>query len=80
MKSIKNKPETILDFLDRELENFYQRTGNYPNKIIMNKKTKDKIFIELENEPVMDNSWKNKKDNYRGIFICLSKNQSLKLE
>lgn len=63
----------ILPYLDKELENFKMRTGNYPAKIMVNKKIYDKIFAELE-EYYLDNCWKEKGDNYRGIELVIDNN------
>lgn len=68
----------ILKYIDKELENFMQRTGIYPKKIIISKETKDKIFAELE--PTIDNCWKGKKTNYRGMEIKIEKDIFIELK
>jgi hypothetical protein len=70
----------ILDYLDEIINGYYQKTGNYPQKIIMSPRSKEKLFSELELEPPLDNSWKDKQDNYRGIKIEISNIEQLKLE
>jgi hypothetical protein len=70
----------ILNYLDNEIEKFRQKTGDYPNLILMSKDIKVKIFQELELEPVLDNCWKDRQDNYRGIFIEIKDIDFLKLE
>ena len=77
-----NSTNNILDYLDRELENFYKRTGNYPTKIIMNKKTEKKISIELKKcVGDLSNCWVDKNlKNYRGILITISEAEEIKLE
>jgi hypothetical protein len=71
---------TLLEYLDREIENFRKKTGNYPKKIILSEPGKKKIFSELELEPTIDNCWKDKQDNYRGIKIEISNIEQIKLE
>ena len=72
---------TVLDYLDNEIEKFYQKNGNYPKKIIISKDTKDKVFAELELEPIMDNCWKTEKGlNYRGIKFEIKKSIFLELK
>jgi hypothetical protein len=70
----------ILTLLDDKINGYYQNNGNYPTKIIMDKETKDKIFTELELEPTLDNCWKEKEDNYRGIKIVIKKDIFLELK
>jgi len=80
-KQVKNKViRTLLDLLDESIEGFYQRTRNYPVKIIMNKTIKDKLFSELELEPKLDNSWRDTRDNYRGIKIEIHNIEQIKIE
>jgi len=79
-KAGKGSMGVFLEYLDNQLEIYKQRNNNYPNKIIMSKKTKDKLFAELELEPTMDNSWVDKQDNYRGIKIEISNIEQIKLE
>jgi hypothetical protein len=68
-----DKQPKLLDYLDEMINGYYQKNNTYPTRIIMNKETKDKIFIELGLEPEIDNSWKDSKDNYRGIEIEIKK-------
>jgi hypothetical protein len=70
----------ILGYLDREIETFRQNTGNYPNLILISKETKNKLFTELEKENFITNSWKDSRDNYRGIKIEIRDIDFLKLE
>ena len=72
--------ESLLGYLDKEINAYYQKTGNYPSKIILSVPGLRKIFSELELEPTLDNSWKDKQDNYRGIKIEISNIEELKLE
>lgn len=69
----------ILDILDQKINGYYQLNKEYPNKIIMSQETKNKIFIELE-EIDINLSWKDKKDNYRGIKIEIKKDIFLELK
>ena len=79
-KQAKNRAiRTLLDLLDKSIEGFYQKTGNYPLKIIMNKIIKDKLFSELS-ELILDNSWRDFGDNYRGIKIEIYNIEQIKLE
>jgi len=71
---------TILDYLDDSINGFYQKNNNYPKLILMSKETKDKLFTELELEPIMDNSWFDTKNNYRGIPIEIKKNIFIELK
>jgi len=71
---------TMLDCLDSQINGYYQKNNNYPNLILMNKETKDKLFTELELEPIMDNSWYNTKNNYRGIPIEIKKDIFIELK
>lgn len=71
---------TLLEYLDREIELFRQKTGNYPKKIILSRLACEKVFFELELEPIMDNCWKDKQDNYRGISIYIKENVFIELE
>jgi hypothetical protein len=76
---VKNKDiGTILDYLDREIEIFRQRNNKYPKLILMNKETKDKIFVELDLIE-MNDSWRDNKDNYRGILIEIKLNIFIEL-
>jgi hypothetical protein len=70
----------LLGYLDQQINGYYKKTGNYPKKIIMSPGSKEKLFSELELEPTMDNSWKDKQDNYRGIKIEISNIEEIKLE
>jgi hypothetical protein len=80
-KQAKNKViGTLLDYLDNQIELFRQKNNDYPNLILLSKETKDKLFIELENEPIMDNSWKDLKNNYRGIPVEIKKDIFLELK
>jgi len=78
----KNKDiESLLGYLDEKINGYYQKTGSYPKKIIMSPGGgRTKLFSELELEPTMDNSWKDKQDNYRGIKIEISNIEEIKLE
>ena len=77
----KNKDiESLLGYLDEKINGYYQKTGNYPKKIIMSPGGRTKLFFELELEPPLDNSWKDTKDNYRGIKIEISNIEQIKLE
>jgi hypothetical protein len=71
---------SLLGYLDNQIELFRQKNNNYPFKIIMNKETRDKIFTELENDIDISLSWKDKKNNYRGIKIEISNIEQIKLE
>jgi hypothetical protein len=71
---------TLLGYLDREINNYYQRTGSYPKKIIMSPGSKEKLFTELLLEPDLTLSWFDKQDNYRGIKIEISNIEEIKLE
>jgi len=70
----------ILSYLDEQIEGFKQKKEDYPSKIIVSKQVYDKIFSELELEPQMDCSWKDGKDNYRGIILEIKDIEFLKLE
>jgi preprotein translocase subunit Sec63 len=71
----------LLDYLDREIELFRQKNNDYPNLILMNKETKDKIFAELDLTGIKNNnSWYDIKDNYRGIKIKIKEDTFIKLE
>jgi hypothetical protein len=70
---------TFLEYLDQQINGYYQKTGNNPTKIILSASGRKKLFSELELE-TLDNSWRNKKDNYRGIKIQTSNIEELKLE
>ena len=70
----------MLDYLDQKIFKFRKKTGDYPTKIVMNKKTKDKIFEELKLGVTIDNCWIDKKDNYRNIKIEIKKIETIKLE
>jgi hypothetical protein len=70
----------ILDLLDEQISGFYQRTGNYPKKIIMSPGSKEKLFSELELGTDLSNSWADKKDNYKNIPIEVKDIDFLKLE
>jgi hypothetical protein len=72
--------ESLLGYLDEQINGYYQKTGNYPIKLIISKETRDKIFAELNLEPTLDNCWFNKKDNYRNIKIEISNIEQIKLE
>jgi hypothetical protein len=69
----------ILNYLDKELENFKQKTGSYPTKIIMNIETKKKIFDSLESGIDIKGSWVDKQDNYRGIKLKIGKEERITL-
>lgn len=69
----------ILKLLDSQINGYYQNKKDYPSKITMSKETKDKIFKELELEPIMDLSWNDKKNNYRGIEIEIKENTFIEL-
>ena len=71
---------TLLEYLDREINGFYQKTGNYPKKIIMSPGSKEKLFSELELGTDLSNSWKDTQNNYRGIKIKISNIEEIKLE
>lgn len=71
----------ILQYLDEEIEKFRIRTGEYPTKIILSQKIKDKIFIELKTgRPSMDNCWTDSEDNYRGIIFKITNMEHIKLK
>jgi hypothetical protein len=69
----------ILNYLDNEIEKFRQANNDYPKLILMSKETKDKLFAELELEPIMDNCWFDTKNNYRGIPIEIKKDIFIEL-
>jgi len=71
---------TILDELDQKIEKFKQVSGNYPIKIITDKKSYDKIFEYLILIPITKDSWAEGKNNYRGILIEIKEDNFLKLE
>jgi len=70
----------MLDYLDKLIENFRQRTGDYPIKILISDLAREKLFSELELEPTLNNSWFDKKDNYRGIPILISQKEEIELK
>jgi len=72
--------DSLLDYLDQQINGYYQKTGNYPQKIILSNLGHAKLFSELELEPILDNCWKNKKDNYKGILIEISNIEQINLE
>lgn len=79
-KQIKNRTiQTLLDFLDKKIEEFYQKRGNYPKKIKISLPGQNKIFSELA-ELTLDNSWRDTQDNYRGIKIEINNIEDIKLE
>jgi spore coat polysaccharide biosynthesis protein SpsF (cytidylyltransferase family) len=69
----------ILNLLDEKINGYFQKNNDYPAEIIMDKGTKDKIFEEL-NLIALDNSWKEKNDNYKGIKIVIKKGIFLELK
>ena len=71
---------SILELLDEKINGYYQKNNNYPNLIIMSKEVKDKIFAQLELEPEMNNSWRDTKNNYRGINIEIKENSFIELQ
>ena len=77
---MKKNQITILDELDQKIEKFRQVSGNYPTKIITDKKSCDKIFEYLILTPTSKDSWAEGKDNYRGIPIEIKEDNFLKLE
>jgi len=71
---------SILGYLDNQINGYYQKTGNYPNLILMNKETKDEIFAELGSVLTIYEGWAYKKDNYRGIPLEIRDISFIKLE
>jgi hypothetical protein len=71
--------KNILDYLDEPIELTFQKTGNYPNKFVLPKKTIIEIEKLLkEGSPIIDNCWIDFKkdgllDNYRGIPLEVEK-------
>ena len=63
--------KSILDILDKEIEGFKQRKGDYPNLIIVNPEVEKKIYAQLkEGIPEINNCWIDKEPkNYRGILL-----------
>jgi len=74
------RQDKLLDYLDNQIELFRQKNNDYPKLILMSKETKDKLFTELELEPVLNNCWYDKKDNYKNIPIEIRDIDFLKLE
>jgi len=70
----------ILAYLDSEIEKYRQKNNDYPSRIIINKNFKDKIFEALILEPILDNSWYDKKDTYKGIKLVVKEIEEIKLE
>ena len=70
----------ILNYLDNQLEMFKQNNNTYPELIIMNKETKDKVFAELLTISDLSLCWADKKDNYKGIKIKIKKDTQLELK
>jgi hypothetical protein len=65
---------SILKLLDEKIQRYYQNKEDYPAEIIMSKETRDKLFAEINlSEIKNNNSWYDKKDNYRGIKIKIKK-------
>lgn len=70
---------SILKLLDEKIMIYFEKTETIPNKILMSQETKDKIFEELELTLEMDRSWKENKDNYKGIKIEIKKDTLIEL-
>jgi len=71
---------SLLGYLDKQINGYYQKIRNYPKKIIMSPGSKEKLFTELLLEPDLTLSWFDKQDNYRGIKIEISNIEEIKLE
>jgi len=62
----------ILNYLDNQINIFYQEHKNYPEKILLNKITYDKLFQELDNcGSALEGCWKDSKETYRGISLLI---------
>lgn len=70
----------ILTILDQQINAYYQKKEKYPSYILISKEGKDKIFAELNLELGMDGSWKDKKDNYKGIEIKIKEDTFIELK
>lgn len=68
--------DKLLTYLDHLINDYYQNNNVWPGKIILSQETKDKIFEALDLE-TLDNSWKDKRDNYKGIPIEIKKDITL---
>ena len=72
----------LLNYLDNQIELFWQKNEDYPKEILMNKETKSKLWAELKDgkEKKENNSWQNQKNNYRGIPVKIKKDVFLELK
>jgi hypothetical protein len=73
------RQDSILEYLDKMINGYYQKNNLWPGKIIINQTIRDKIFAELELEPDLSNSWYDKKDNYKNIPIKIGKEERITL-
>ena len=78
-KNKRDKQVKLLDYLDEMLNTYYKNNNVWPGRIILNKETKEKIFIELEKMD-LTNCWKDKQDNYRGISLYIKKDVFIESE
>ena len=79
-KKIRKNKMNLPIYLDNLINAVYEKTNNYPTKIIMNEQTYNKLIAESK-EQDLNNSWidfSNK--NYKGIDIEMQEINTIKLE
>lgn len=70
----------LINYLDQEINKYYQSKQNYPQKIIMSLEAYNKI-ISICKEQDLSNSWIEKNEiNYKGISIEIQILEGIKLE
>ncbi len=70
----------LADFMDEIIGEYYNKNNNYPQKIIMNQLSYDKLILACREQEI-DGCWIDKKEkNYKGILINITEIDEIKLE
>ncbi len=71
---------TVLNLLEELINEYYNKNNKYPQRIIMNQKTYDKLMLICKEQEI-DGCWIDKADkNYKGILILITEKDEIKLE